>query len=366
MLTTAPHDRLDSMDALRGLAVVLAAPWITLLALAQPPGVSDPLDLNAIPFPETVIYLLGHLCPAIFMLLAGAAVQLDAARHDRSRLHQMYRLGGRIVLLLAIEMTIVSMLLNEALVASHVELTLLWIIPAGYLVLLGAVWLPPALSTVAGATLIGLLPLVPATPPHGMDALASAWTLLFQPGTILVPDLWFDIRVTTPAAGWIGIMLLGYGLAPLIAEDHGTARNRRLVMLGLGLLGAFLALRLGGLYGGREPMSWSPDTVATVLSALNTGRFPPSLHHLLMVLAPLPLLLALYDTRYGRVTRGLALLGRGSLPAFLVVLMGAFGARIYFAGAPLTTAWDVGVAAAALLALGLAAAAPQAVPRSPR
>src|SRR5262249_43813425 len=112
-----------------------------------------------------------------------------------------------------------------------------------------------------------------------------------------------------------------------------------LLRFGVGLAIAFIAMRTVNLYG--DPVRWATQASAarTVLSFLNTTKYPPSLLFLLMTLGPALLFLSLAeavrlkpdatevrlkpDTTYsiaGRVLRPALLFGRVPLFYFLLHL----------------------------------------------
>jgi uncharacterized membrane protein len=96
-------------------------------------------------------------------------------------------------------------------------------------------------------------------------------------------------------------------------------RRRLLVRLGLGMAAGFVLLRLTNLYGNPFPWSVQKNAVLTVLSFVNTQKYPPSLLFVLMTLGPALVVLAWAETaRRGPVGRALVTFGR--VPLFYYLL----------------------------------------------
>jgi hypothetical protein len=93
-----------------------------------------------------------------------------------------------------------------------------------------------------------------------------------------------------------------------------------LLRLGLALSAAFVALRAVNVYG--DPVPWTAQRSAgiTVLSFLNTTKYPPSLLFLLMTLGPALLLLRALDRPVAGWLRPLQTIGRVPLFYFVVHL----------------------------------------------
>jgi len=91
-----------------------------------------------------------------------------------------------------------------------------------------------------------------------------------------------------------------------------------LLRAGLGLTAAFLVLRGINTYG--DPVRWSTQKSAafTVLSFLNTNKYPPSLLFLLMTLGPALLFLWAVDAGTPRFLRPALILGK--VPMFYYLL----------------------------------------------
>jgi uncharacterized membrane protein len=113
-----------------------------------------------------------------------------------------------------------------------------------------------------------------------------------------------------PLLPWIGVLLLGYGTARIF-ESPPAQRNSRLLRAGLLLMVAFVALRALDVYG--DPHGWHAESrgmIATVMSFVNTTKYPPSLQFLLMTLGPAAVLCALADRLHGGIKDALVMFGR--------------------------------------------------------
>jgi len=96
-------------------------------------------------------------------------------------------------------------------------------------------------------------------------------------------------------------------------------RRRLLVTWGIAVSLGFVAMRLLNGYGDPSPWSRQPSATYTLLSFLNTTKYPPSLEYLLMTLGPALLLLAWFETLpKSRITAPLITFGR--VPLFFYLL----------------------------------------------
>src|SRR4029077_17625437 len=124
-------------------------------------------------------------------------------------------------------------------------------------------------------------------------------------------------RVSYVLIPWVGVTALGYALGPIYDWD-ADRRRALLLRLGIALCVAFVALRFANIYG--DPVPWSPQKSAlwTVLSFLNTNKYPPSLLFLLMTLGPALLLLRAFDQNIPSLVRPALIIGK--VPLFFYVL----------------------------------------------
>ena len=134
----------------------------------------------------------------------------------------------------------------------------------------------------------------PNSPVPGLSA--KLFIILHQPYEAF-PIIRFPspvVFVLYPLIPWIGVMAVGYAFGLLYQMD--VAQRRRLLLI-IGSTGTvlFLILRAVNHYG--DPLHWSRQNAPafTVLSFLNTTKYPPSLLFLLMTLGPAVLALAWFE-----------------------------------------------------------------------
>jgi uncharacterized membrane protein len=116
---------------------------------------------------------------------------------------------------------------------------------------------------------------------------------------------------------WVGVTALGY----VLGQVYSWNANRRQALLfwfGVALCAGFAVLRFANVYG--DPVPWSPHKSAlwTVISFLNTNKYPPSLLFLMMTLGPAMLLLGAFDRRVPALLRPALIVGK--VPLFFYVL----------------------------------------------
>jgi hypothetical protein len=91
-----------------------------------------------------------------------------------------------------------------------------------------------------------------------------------------------------------------------------------LLGLGIGSCAAFVLLRWANLYGDPAPWSSQQSPLWTLMSFLDTTKYPPSLLFLLMTLGPALLLLRAFDGGVTAVLRPALVIGK--VPLFFYVL----------------------------------------------
>jgi uncharacterized membrane protein len=295
--------RLDSIDLLRGLVMIL-------MALDHTRDFFGTSGMNPRDVADPALFLtrwVTHYCAPIFILLAGVSAFLYGAR-GRSTGEISRFLLTRGFWLMLLEFTIVRLGWTFDAGLSHFVTQVIWAIGASMVVLAGLVWLPrAAIGAVGVAMIVGH---------NAFDGVTASqfgvhgwiWTFLHEPKLLtLAPGI--DLYALYPLIPWAGVMAAGYALGPVFLMDANT-RRRLLLDLGVAITAAFIVLRLSNVYG--DPAGWAVQETAlsTVLSMLNVEKYPPSLLYLMMTLGPALMLLAVFEGARGDLARWVTTFGR--------------------------------------------------------
>jgi uncharacterized membrane protein len=312
-----PGPRLESVDLLRGLVMVLMAldhardffhfgAWHGL----------DPLDLNRTTAAVFCTRWITHYCAPTFILLAGAGAFLSHTR-GRSTRELSWFLLTRGVWLVGLEMTFVQWIGWTFAIDGHAHFALvLWAIGWSMIALAALVHLPASWVAAFGVAMIALHNTCDGINSAALGAWAPLWTVLHEGGRVELGG-GHALLAGYPLIPWIGVMAGGYGLGACFQHEP-AARRRRLWQLGAALTAGFVGLRLGNLYGNPRPWSVQPDALRTLFSFLDCHKYPPSLCYLLMTLGPVLLLLAWWDRGVPTWMRPLLVFGR--VPMFFYLL----------------------------------------------
>jgi uncharacterized membrane protein len=127
------------------------------------------------------------------------------------------------------------------------------------------------------------------------DTSYPAWTILRQSGFVnLSADR--GLLIFYPLLPWLGIMLLGYSLGKLYTSSFNSEKRKRLlIMLGISAITLFIIIRLINAYGDPAPWSLQKNGVFTLMSFINTTKYPPSVLYTLMTLGPVLIILAIME-----------------------------------------------------------------------
>lgn len=304
------HARLDSIDLLRGLVMILMTLDHTRDFLCAP-GVT-PVDLAHAGAPLFLTRWITNFCAPVFFLLTGTGAFLSLERRGRAGLARFLLTRGAWLILL--ELTFLRCLGMQFNFDYHVTLlNVLWALGGSMIVLSALIGLPARWVAAAGIVLIGTHNLLDALPQTG-----PFWAVLHRPGPLLdLPA--HTVFVAYPLIPWVGVTAAGYGLGAVFAWER-QARRRWLLGAGLVICALFVALRATDTYG--EPMAWSTQAppLLTVLSFVNTSKYPPSLLFLLMTLGPALLVLWAAEGGIARWLQPAVILGRVPLFFFLLHL----------------------------------------------
>jgi uncharacterized membrane protein len=311
-LTADPRRRLASIDVVRGIVMVLMVLDHTRDFFTN--ARFDPTDLARTTPALFFTRWITHYCAPAFVFLAGTAAFLTGSR-GRTRPELARFLVTRGLWLILLELTVVRLGITFNVTYDLVFLQVIWAIGVSMIVLAGLVFLPAwgigafALAMIAGHNLLD------GVGREAFGDLGFLWTVLHRQSVEERGGL--GVFVIYPLVPWIGVMAAGYAFGPVFLQDRD--RRRRVLLATAAVVSAgFAALRAVNAYGDPVPWTPQPTTLFTVLSFLDTHKYPPSLLYLMMTLGPMFAALAWLDREPGPVTRPLLVFGRVPLLFYLL------------------------------------------------
>jgi uncharacterized membrane protein len=311
---TATRPRLDTVDLLRGVAMVLMAldhcrDWFSRVAI-------DPVDLShtwpALFFTRWIT----HYCAPAFVFLAGAGAYLYGAR-GRTKREMCRFLITRGLWLIFLELTVVRLGWYFSFDYHYIgDAQVIWAIGWSMVALSALVYLPTPYVTGLGIAIIVLHNMLDGITAKSFGDAAPLWMFIHEKGLIsFAPG--YTLYLAYPVLSWIGVMAAGYGFGALLTLEP-RLRRKLFLAIGLGMIAAFALLRLTNLYGDMSKWTIQPEPVFTLMSFLNATKYPPSLLYILMTLGPAITFLGLWKKEHRALARPFITFGR--VPLFYYVL----------------------------------------------
>ncbi len=301
-----PLPRLQSVDALRGLVMIIMALDHVRDFFHRAAMSSQPTDLRVASAAVFLTRWVTHICAPVFMLTAGLGAYFYWKRGHRSKGQVSWFLISRGLWLIVLELTVMQLAYNFDISSSYpIFMLVLWVLGACMIVLAGLIWLPMPVIAVVSVAAIVLH--------HLLDGVRM-WNLVHQVSVFQVAGRTLIAPYTL--VPWFAVMALGFCMGPLF-EKAPEERRRLLLRIGWGATLAFVIVRALNVYG--DPSPWVAQGLPprTLLSFLNTTKYPPSLSFLLMTLGPSMLALAWLDRR--ELSRANPLVVFGRVPLFYFV-----------------------------------------------
>ena len=313
---TAPaRRRIDSVDVLRGLAMIVMALDHARDFFAN--ARFDPLDLSRTTPPLYFTRWITHFCAPVFVFLAGTGARLSLSRGRSPRTLSRF-LWTRGLWLVIVEVTLVSFGWSFDPGLHVIVLQVIWAIGWSMVFLALLVRFSPAVAGTIGIAMIAGHNLLDGVRPDAFGPAAWVWNVLHVPSwTPIAQADGHAFMLVYPLIPWAGVMAAGYALGAVY--DWEPARRKRFLWrCGAALSLLFVALRWTNAYG--DPRPWMPQKNAlfTVMSFVNCEKYPPSLLYLLMTLGPSIALLAWLE-RPARTAASKAVV-YGRVPFFYYVI----------------------------------------------
>ncbi len=299
--------RIDSIDLLRGIVMVIMMLDHTRDFVHRDVLQGfDPTDLSRTNVALFFTRWITHFCAPVFVFLAGTGTYLQLIRGKSKRALSRFLITRGLWLVL-LEFTVVRISVFFNVDYSFLGIMqVIWVIGVSMILMAALIHLPLRVLAGFGIGMIALHNLLDRYKVQGGwqgpgSPVPSYWGKLYfilhQPFEAF-PVVGFPspvVAVIYPLIPWVGVMAAGYAFGALYKLD-AQRRRRILLIMGSVATALFIIFRGINLYG--DPSSWSSQrsAVFTVLSFLNTTKYPPSLLFLQMTLGPAMFALAWFES----------------------------------------------------------------------
>ena len=345
MLQNELRRRIVSVDLLRGLVMIVMLLDHTREYVNAEAFLFSPTDLSKTTTALFFTRWITHFCAPTFVFLAGVSIYLQRLRgKSHARLSRFLLTRG--LWLIVLEFTVVRFAIFFDIDYSLLGIAeVIWIFGASMIVMAVIVRFPITVAAALGVILIGghnLLDSLAVSPAMSLGGAPQVtlwqalWIFLHQPGFVPLAEGATKVFVAYPLIPWVGVMSAGYALGVVFSWE--VERRRKFVLwLGVAAIFAFLVLRYFNFYGDPTPWQHQNSSWFTVLSFLNTTKYPVSLLFLLMTLGPSLVFLAFAENAEGKSIVSRIILTFGRVPLFYFILQ-MFVAHLagvvlgYFAG----------------------------------
>ena len=314
-LAASNEKRIESIDLLRGLVMIIMALDHTRDYFHSAANASDPLDLaTTTPFLYFTRWIT-HFCAPTFVFLSGVSAWLQSRRKTRKELSRF--LISRGVWLVIIEIAVIGLSITADIHYSFLFLQTIWSIGISMIILGLVIWLPyNAIFFIGLVIVLG----------HNSIDFAEAgrngnvpvwWNFLHRPAVVSI-DANHSVGIFYPFLPWAGLMILGYCAGKLFSHLETARRNKILLGIGIGALLLFIVLRFANWYG--DPGHWvrQKNLLYTFLDFMDVQKYPPSLLYMCATVGSALIFLAVVKNTKSRLAKIIIIYGR--VPFFYYIL----------------------------------------------
>lgn len=311
-MTTMTKSRIESIDLLKGLVMVIMALDHVRDYFHISVHFFDPTDPTQSSVPIFFTRWITHFCAPAFVFLAGLSAYMVGKRKTKNELSKFLIKRG--IWLVFIELTIVAFGWSFDPYLGYASLQVIWVIGISMIFLAGLLHLPNTFILIFSCILI-----------FGHNLLDSIhfeknilWYLLHERSYFNLsvgPNL-FSAYAIIP---WVAVMSLGYYFGKYYDNSYSTEKRKSILnRIGVSAIVIFLILKSINHYG--DPVRWTSfdDVSKTLMSFLNITKYPPSLHFLLITLGVSILFLAWSEKLRGKIVDFFCVFGR--VPFFYYIL----------------------------------------------
>jgi len=308
--------RIQSIDLLRGVVMVIMALDHSRDFFHFGGFAEEATDLATTTPVLFFTRWITHFCAPVFIFLSGASIYLMRSESVKEKSLFVFKRGLWLIIL---SLTVVAFAWWFDPSFHYLALDVIWVIGLCMILFAAIMFLPFrailafGLISVAFHNTLDMIYFENGTVP------TLFWDLFHREGLVEVSS-YFSIFIVYPLMPWIGVMSLGYCLGKVFQDRSPEQRRRILLIIGISCILLFGLLRSFNGYGDPERWSQYSPTLFSLMSFINTTKYPPSLLYLLMTLGPSLIFLALTEGISGKIARFFIVFGRVPLFFYLVHL----------------------------------------------
>lgn len=311
-MTTITKSRIESIDLLKGLAMVIMALDHIRDYFHYSAFFFDPADPTNSTLPIFFTRFITHFCAPTFSFLAGASAFMVGKRKSKYDLSKYLLKRG--VWLVFIEMTIVNFGWYFDIYFRNPGLLVIWSLGISMIVLAALVHLPRKYILLFSLLLILGHNLLDTVHFNGN----ALWAILHEFAIFKITNE-VEFAVGYPIIPWIAVMALGYYFGAFYDKSYDIEKRKKLFnIIGISAIVAFLILRYSNLYGDSIPYKDYGVLSKDLISFFNPSKYPPSLDYLLMTLGTAILFLGNTENLKGKTVAFFSTFGR--VPFFYYIL----------------------------------------------
>jgi uncharacterized membrane protein len=322
---TAARNRIQSVDILRGLVMVIMAldhvrDFFYKATVAGGASLAtNPTDLATTTPALFFTRWITHFCAPVFVFLAGTSIFLMSQKKSKSELSLFLIKRG--VWIVMVEIILITFAWTFNPFYNFIILQVIWAIGVSMIILGLLIHLPMKVLLVMGLIIVlGHNLLDYPSINNGLKGGLIADLLYFSNFSIHTLDKTHVFIIVYAVIPWTGVMLLGYCFGKLFTSQIDPLKRKKILLLiGFGLLALFLISRVINNYG--DPVHWSKQSrgsVFTFLSFINVNKYPPSLDFLCVMIGGGLMALALFEGAKNKLAEFFRVYGR--VPMFYYIL----------------------------------------------
>jgi uncharacterized membrane protein len=315
---TLARTRLDSVDLLRGIVMVIMALDHVRDFFHHDALLFDPTNLSKTNAALFLTRWVTHYCAPVFVFLAGTGAFLST-RRGKTKAELSRFLLTRGLWLVVLELTVVRVGWTFDVNYTYNFGQVIWAIGWSMVALSVLIYLPLWAITALGVVMIAVHNAFDPFKAQSAGVLSGVWATLHS-GQLTETYGGIKFMPAYPLIPWIGVMAVGYSFGQLFTFER-ERRKKILLYTGLTMTLLFIIIRATNLYGDPRPWTAQGNALWTLFSFINCEKYPPSLLYLLMTLGPAIALLSFFERvnlKPSRLAQPFVIFGR--VPLFYYIL----------------------------------------------